>query len=265
MELANVFIQTGELDDALDALNQQLDSHPDDDDARRLRISVLMRLATPDHLTKALKDSQQLTTPQADDYVSRSIVLEKQGHTQQAAATMQKALSAAPHNPRYTERLLQLYSTTGDYDSALALLDSQPRHWRWLERAADIQVQRGDDAAATTHYTEAILQLDTFKETLRRDYWQALRVRLLMARGHTYRRRSLLDEAAADYNAAQTLLPDDPSITFNRGLVAALRDDLDTAVDLCQKALNAASPALEQRLRDSLADNPDYDTLNAAL
>jgi tetratricopeptide (TPR) repeat protein len=224
-----------------------------------------MRLADPDHLSQALKDSQQLTSPQADDYVHRSIVLEKQGHMQQAAGSMQQALSADPGNSRYTERLLQLYSTTGSYNEALALLESQPRHWRWLEHAADIQVQRGDDAAANALYSDALIQLDTFKETMRRDYWQALRVRLLMARGHTHRRRDMLDEAAADYNAAQTLLPDDPSIQFNRGLIAALRNDTEKAVDLCKDALDSASPTLAKRLRDSLADDSAYEALNTAL
>jgi tetratricopeptide (TPR) repeat protein len=265
MELANVFIQTGELADALDALNQHLDNQPGDDAARRLRISVLMRLAEPAHLAQALHDSQQLEALTADDYLSRSIVLEKQGQLDEAAATMQTACSADPDNTRYTERLLQLYSRLHHYEKALTLLESQPRHWRWLERTADIHVLRGDDAAATRLYQDALQQLDTFKETMRRDYWQALRVRLLMARGHTLRRRGLLDEAAADYDAAQTLLPDDPSIAFNRGLLLALRGDTANAITVCRAALNAASDTLQQRLRASLADNPAYETLRNAL
>ncbi len=265
MELAEVFITTGELSDALDALNQQLDNHPDDDAARRLRISVLMRLAESQHLKQALADSQTLTALQPDDYLHRSIVLEKQGNRAQAAATMREACAAAPENTRYTERLLQLYHRLHDYDNALSLLASQPRHWRWLERTADIQVARGDDPAAGALYREALQQLDTFQETMRRDYWQALRVRLLMARGHTLRRRGLLDEAAADYDAAQAILPDDPSIAFNRGLLAALRGDTDTAVRMCREAFQTASPALRERLRASLADNARYADLENAI
>ncbi|MBZ0278924.1 MAG: tetratricopeptide repeat protein, partial [Anaerolineae bacterium] len=41
MQLAEAFIKTGELTDALDALNQQLETVPQDDYARRLRSQVL--------------------------------------------------------------------------------------------------------------------------------------------------------------------------------------------------------------------------------
>ena len=38
--LADAFIQAGELDDALDALNQHLEANPSDDDARRVDIDM---------------------------------------------------------------------------------------------------------------------------------------------------------------------------------------------------------------------------------
>ncbi len=79
MELAEAFIQTGELPDALDALNQQLTAYPDDETARRLRAQVLMRLPGEEHLRAALHDLDQLASPTAEDGLLRGILLEQLG------------------------------------------------------------------------------------------------------------------------------------------------------------------------------------------
>ena len=38
LQLAQAFIKTGEIEDALDALNQHLEATPSDDETRRLRV-----------------------------------------------------------------------------------------------------------------------------------------------------------------------------------------------------------------------------------
>ena len=48
IELAEAFIRTGELADALDALNPHLEAQPNDETALRLRAAVLMRLPGED-------------------------------------------------------------------------------------------------------------------------------------------------------------------------------------------------------------------------
>ncbi|MEO1163713.1 MAG: tetratricopeptide repeat protein, partial [Chloroflexota bacterium] len=53
MQLAETFLKTGELEDALDALNQQLEAEPADEEARRLRVQVLMPLLVRDVLVAA--------------------------------------------------------------------------------------------------------------------------------------------------------------------------------------------------------------------
>lgn len=255
MQLAEAFLKTGELDDALDALNQQLIDQPEDDTARRLRVQVLMRLGTAQHLADAQTDIENITDKTATDWQTASIVAEKAGKRDDAVAAIHEARALNPDDERLTERLLDLLLRAEKHDAALTLVREQERTWRWLEREGDVLVLLGDDMLATARYGLVLAQLENFKDTMREDYWQAFRARALLARAHAYRRLGHTDSAREHYQAAQAIVgTDDVSIQFNLGILQALDGDLEAAKATCKAAYDAAPAAMQAEMRHSLSD-----------
>ncbi|MEL6406627.1 MAG: tetratricopeptide repeat protein [Chloroflexota bacterium] len=257
MQLAEAFLKTGELEDALDALNQQLEAEPADEEARRLRVQVLMRLRQPEHLAQAMADMDAISQKTATDWQTHSILAMQSGDAQSAIDAIQQARTLAPDDERLTERLLDLLLKAAQYDEALALVREQERTWRWLEREGDVLVLLGDDMLATARYGLVLAQLEQFKDTMREDYWHAFRVRALLARAHAYRRLEHSDPAREHYLAAQAILGDDVSIMFNLGLLQAQEGHIEDAITRCKAAYMNASETLQAEMMRSLIDD-DY-------
>ena len=255
MELAEVFIRTGELDDALEALAEQLTASPDDAEARRLRASVLLRLPTEDNLAGALADINSLAQPNASDFVQRSIIYEKQGELKEAIADTRKALKASADDDkaRLHERLLELLLKSENYDEALAEIRSQPRTFIWLEREADVLAQMGDDMLATARYGLVLSKMQDTFDIEQNPHHRAMMARVLMARADAYFRAEHFDLAIEHYEHAKTL-SDDPTIAFNLGLIALLKNDKDRAIQLCENALAHASKFVREQMLNDLTD-----------
>ncbi|MBC8171551.1 MAG: hypothetical protein H7X77_07750, partial [Anaerolineae bacterium] len=143
LELANAFIQTGELTDALDALNQQLAASPEDDASRRLRVETLLRFKGDEHLQAALADLDQLATLTIDDLVKRSLIHQKRGDLDAASQSMILALQHEPTSERLIERQVHLLQSRGDYAAALKLLEVVPLTWRWQQWRGDLAALAG--------------------------------------------------------------------------------------------------------------------------
>ena len=165
LQLAEAFIQTGELTDALDALNTHLSGHPADDAARRLRAAVLMRLPTSENTRTALADLDQISAVTAADAVQRSIILQRGGDWEGAQAAMQEAHRLRPDDERICERYVETLARCGQVDQALELVAAQPINWRWLQIAGDLKRDTGDAQAAAQDYTAAIAHLDAQMDT----------------------------------------------------------------------------------------------------
>jgi tetratricopeptide (TPR) repeat protein len=264
MQLAEAFIQTGEFDDALDALNQHLQTEPGDDSARRMRIVVLLQLNGTDQLRLALEDSDQLQTPSADDLMRRSIILERLADLAGALQSMKTARALAPENERLVEREVHLLLAQNRLAEARTLVESQPQTWRWMQWAGDLAARDGDHAAAVERYDSALSQLDSRFDLSADQAARAIKARLLLARANTYRALKRPEQAESDYAEAAAIIPDDPIIPFNRGLLALERGDLESAVNLCREALAAASDTLQTNMRQTLKD-PRYQALVARL
>lgn len=264
LELAQVFIKTGELQDALDALATQLEQHPDDDETRRLRAQVLLRLPSPDNLRTALEDLDSLPQKQLEDHVLESIVHERAGQPDKAIHAMQIAHRTAPHDPRINERLIDLLITHADYQEALRLIQAQPRTRGWLEREADLLVKMGQDTMATARYGLALSHMDQTFDVANNQTHAAMKARVLMARGNAYRRLGQIDTARDHYIQARSLMPDDPALDFNLGLLAASDNQPEKALSLCQNALKQAAPALRAEMLQALTDEK-YRTLSQHL
>jgi tetratricopeptide (TPR) repeat protein len=254
LELANAFIQTGELADALDALQQHLQTSPEDSDTRRLEIDVLMRLKRYEEALAAF----HLLEPTPQDEITLSVIYERFNRITEAISAVETALSAQPENERWTERLIHLLRMNGELPKALQHLQTMPRTWRWLQWTGDVAAEAGEAQTAVASYTQALSLLDAHDETLSPKWSQPLKARILLARAGVYRRENRLEQAEADYKAAGELIPDDPMIAFAKGLIAQLRNDPQTAADLCTHAYHSANDRLREEMRHELESDVRY-------
>jgi tetratricopeptide (TPR) repeat protein len=180
LQLADAFIRTGELSDALEALNAHLASSPDDDEARRLRVAVLMRLPGDESARLALADLDQLSTANTDDLVQRSIIQQGLGDWKAANAAMEQAHRLRPDDERISERYVETLAKSGQVARAFTLLASLPRTWRWLQIAGDLARDTDNFHVAAYHYADAIAHLESQMDTTSNDIAANLKAILVM-------------------------------------------------------------------------------------
>ncbi len=258
MQLAEAFIQTGELADAVDALNQHLSEHPTDVIALRYRANVLLRLGDTHHLEQARTDSQVIMEPSADDWTRLSVIHKRLDDLDSAIQAMQSAIKSYPDDARLIERLLNLYVENKDIASALDLLNQQPETWQWSQWRGDLHSINADDPQAISAYQNALAQIDQLPSS---PHVEAMRARLLLVLGHAYRRTRQIDSARQAYSDAKAIIPNDLSIDFNLGLLVALEGDTELAIELCHPIWDSANPILQSTMRDTLLANPIYQPL----
>lgn len=279
LALAEAYIHAGELREALAALDAHLAAHPDEDQARRLRARLQMGMAQADDqalLRAALDDLERIAQPDADDHHWRSIILQRMGDSAGARTAMRHALMLRPRDERLAERLIALCLEAGDHEQAEHVLqailrDDMPNRWRWLIWQGDIAARRGNDEAAAASYSAA---LDEMTLRLGNGSGNALienmRAQTLIKRAAAHNLLRRFAAADADYAAAERIIPDDPMIPFQRGLILyaagnASQTALRRALPMLRDALDAAVPALRDQMRDMLLDNPLYRPLAQAL
>lgn len=262
MELANAFIRTGELADALDALNDQLAQHPDDAEARRLRAAVRLRIGDTVALTDAQADLAALLDKTTGDYVQMSLLAERQNDLTSAITAMDLACQLAPEDARLYERLVGLHMKQGDYAAALARVQQQPQDWRWSQWEGDIRLEMQDYSGALEAYHRVIQQLDDRYNAHANRVVGAIRTRVLMASGFAARRCGRCDLAELLYDDAEAYYPDEPTIPFNRGLIKALQGDLAGAETLCRQGMDATTNAiLRGEMLNTLRTEPELRVL----
>lgn len=267
LELADAFIRAGELEDALDALNQQLADPAADqrDDTLRLRAAVLARFPDqPERLRAALGDYAALAAPTADDEDRRAALHERLGDVRAAVDALGRARALAPDDSRLTERQVALLVEHGWLDEAAALVAALPETWQWLTWRGDIAIDRKRDAEALGHYAAALALFEAHVDQSSK-LAANLRAQLLIKRARAYRHLKRCAEAEADYLAAEAIIPNDPTIMFNRGLLAYDCKGLRRALPLCRDALDLAPPGLRDWMRQKLREDPRYRELAGAL
>jgi tetratricopeptide (TPR) repeat protein len=265
LTLANTFIQAGELDDALDALNQHLEAHPKDDDVRRLRIQVLMRMPGDVQWQTILEDSLALKTPTVDDYLKLSLVSEQVGQIESAVFFVGEALKLQPDDASLIERHVQLTIASGNPSSIDSFLEDLPQHWRWLRWRGEAAALRDEFTHAINHYSAALEHLTNTMDTVNVPFAANLKAQILLKRADAYQRLNTLAEADADYADAEQIIPDDPTIPFNRGLIAFLQGQTERGIELCQNAYTSAPAALRDEMQEALASDERYTPVAEAL
>ena len=268
IQLAQAFIQTGEIEDALDALNQHLETTPSDDETRRLRVEVLLRFDDEGKHQQALADIAILQALQADDYILQSALHERLSNLDKAIQTAQNGHDVYPDHDRLSERLLYILKVAKRYDDALKIIESLPKAWRWLAWQGDLYSEAHNYTNAISAYTSAVDELESrYKfpkdqpaNVLTNDEISeaagmtivATYARLLLSRADAYRHTDALDESESDYKSARVFLPNDPVIPFNLGLIAHLHGNHEDALMLCKEALDSAPEILKTHMLTSI-------------
>ncbi len=262
LELAEVYLQTGELNYALEALNAHIAESPQDDYARRLRIEVLIDM--PNGINLALADLDDISALTARDYGLRGRIMSKLGDLSAAAAAFEQAWKLRPMS--YAEPYLMLLKKLGNTDRALEVLSSIPKAWHWFSWGGEIHMLRGDHEAALQHFSEAVEQLDTVIESMKDPrFFRAVKANLLIKRGKVYHQLKRILEADADYREAGSLLTHDATIPFNRGLLHAEQGDLANAISLCREGWDRANADLREEMREELITDPRYQPILEAI
>lgn len=263
MQLAEAFLRTGELEDALDALNAHLAESATDSDALRLRASLHMRLG---NYAQALADCASIPTPNAEDAVLQSRLYERQGDTARAVLAMRDALARAPQEARYHERMVHLLSAQGDWEGVLAVAQAQPHEWRWQQHMGDALVCLGRDEEAHACYNDVLGALDALiAQMAQKGVLNAIKARVLLARANIALRQARYDDAGADFLRAKRIIPDDPTIDFNLGILRAYKGDWDGALEQCREAYGFASDAIRAHLRGEVQGTPFLHPLLAVM
>ncbi|MFN8530322.1 MAG: hypothetical protein U0670_17110 [Anaerolineae bacterium] len=270
MERAEAFLRAGELADALDALDEQIEAQPADDTARRMRVGIILRTALRDSegealLRSAVADLDTLTTHLFEDVIQRYQLHLKLGSPEAAFQLLRDTYAKADaigRDPRLIDLLLEQLYQRGDTATAINLLFELPKSWRWLEWNGDFHALKGDHRVALDYYCSA---LDTLEESTQDAPEKAvgfignLRGQLLIRRAGMFEQLGLYAEAEVDLEAAETLIPGDAMIVFRRGLMIFLGGDVQRAAELCAAAIEAAKPdTVRDSLRGQLENDPRY-------
>lgn len=232
LQLANAFLQTGELADAKQVLTDYFAGNPNADDPDyeaiiRLWLDLLAHGDEPDQRL-ALGEYHRLHDFSPTDHIKHAMIHYRLGELANARAILQSAVSQYPNHDRLTESLLFIYQKQGDFKAGLALLNTLPQKWIWARWSGDFALMGRDYAIAIAHYSQAIRLLESqyglsddapasiLSSSTMTDAEgltiMGVYAELLLARAEAYRQNNQIDEAKGDEARAKRLIPHDPTI-----------------------------------------------------
>jgi tetratricopeptide (TPR) repeat protein len=268
LQLAEAFIQTGELQDALDALNQHLEATPADDDARRLRVQVLIRMRDSGSYHAALEDLARLMHLTSQDKTNRYVILDRLEDSAGALEAVEELYEDDPSDQRVAEWLFDRAITLKEYALADEVLKTMPRSSGWLTNAGHLASVSGHLEDAPGYYTDALKQLGVEYDLSTSKFARPIHVGLLLVRARTYVTLKKFHEASEDYAAAQAIMPDDPLIGFWHSYVLLDLGHIQEAVVTCRIALQTSQGPLKSQMVNYLRsrlDDPKFAPLVALL
>lgn len=262
LDRAEAYILANQLDDALEAITEHLRAERwEDDEAWRLHAAVCMRIGSEPYLAFALYDLDNLQIKSSTDWLNYVTVLRRLNDDASAYEAVQQARQFYPSDERLIEQQLSLLYALDEREAARGLLRTLPRTWRWLRWSGDMS----EPDAAVSDYTDALGDLERQMDTENDAFAANTKAQLLLRRAEAHQHLGNLNEADADYRLAQAIIPTDPMIGFNRGLLAALRGDVTEALALCGEALTRAGDTLRVSMERALTSDPRYAALAVLL
>jgi tetratricopeptide (TPR) repeat protein len=156
-DLAEAFLKTGELQDALAAMQAHLLACPHDDEMRRLMAQTLLRLGQDE---ASLAAWQGIHTPLAEDAVHQATALLRLQRPGEAVERLQGAVADCPGDERLAERLVQVLMAQERYAEAYQAARAHTG-WRWEHYLGDIAAALGSPDKAAGHYQAALAALES--------------------------------------------------------------------------------------------------------
>lgn len=255
-QMVDMFIQTGELTDALDLLNQQLIENPHDTKARGTRAEIYLRLNMLEH---AITDFRALPHPTPDQSIHHAVALKRLGILGLALDALTDAFSEWDGEKtgdyhRLVDCFVDIAITRGDVEDLQRALDhlSKVQGVYVAVRQGEICQLLGDFHASIAYYSQAIDGLSA--PVLQGDYLAPTLSSWLCARAGCYQAVGDDKLAIADYALASALVPDDRSIQMKQALLLNDHDlmrQIWTGATAKQRAL--LEPITPQSIREDEA------------
>ncbi len=268
----------GQVQDALDALDQAVRAAPADPRPYARRAALLIGLAqTPPGVEPAR--SLRLAVADLDRAIAlggktaavcflRLRALAELSDLPAARAACAEALALDGGNPRLREWGVRLAIRAGDPVEALRLVRAElaaaPNDFGWQRWEAEALLLAGDWAAARESFAALIAAhapADPEAAPWEAPGWGAI----YLQRAEACRRMGDFDAALADLDRAESFVPDDPALPFGRGLIAWAQGDKGRAFALLRAGLAAAGPGVRTGFWRALAGYPRLDELRTAL
>lgn len=231
LQLANAFLQTGELADARQALSNYLaDDNLSDPDYEAIIRLWLDLLAHGDESDQRLATSEYHRLPKFDstDYIKQAMLHYRLGEMVIACGILQTAFELFPDDDRLCESLLFIYKKMGDANAGLSLIKTLPKKWIWSRWAGDFAMITRHFDLAIAHYADAIGLLEAryaisddspakivsspMMNDAERLTIMGVYAELLLARAEAYHEVGRLDESKRDEARAKRLIPNDPTL-----------------------------------------------------
>lgn len=233
LQLANAFLQTGELADAKQVLTDYFAGNPNADDPDyeaiiRLWLDLLAHGDEPDQRL-ALSEYYRLPDFSPTDHIKHAMTHYRLGELANARAILQTAVSQYPNHDRLTESLLFIYKKQGDFKAGLALLNTLPPKWVWARWSGDFALIGRDYAVAIAQYSQAIHLLEAqyglsddapamiLSSSTMTDAEgltiMGVYAELFLARAEAYRQNNQPHDAKGDEARAKRLIPHDSTLT----------------------------------------------------
>lgn len=224
-QLVDVFIETGELSDALALLNEHLNENPTDNKALGIRAEIHLRLGD---LEPALDDFRIIQHPTTDQLILYAVTLKRLGMFGSALDVLMDGFSKQGEGTTPDDaRLVDCFADIAIADPNPERLQQALDHLARVEgisaiiRQGEITHLLADYHPAIGYYSEAIDRLSS--RISQNPYLSPQASSLLCRRGDCYEAIGDTEFALADYTLAESLMPDDVSISMKRALL--LKDD----------------------------------------
>ncbi len=270
LQVADLLLLGGDPTAALEQLDLAAEAAPADPRPYLRRAEILIARAGGEDCRAALVSLERaaaLHPAESRLHFLRMRACYALGEVAAAQAAYEAAVAADPQDTRLREWGLRLALAAGDPARALRLareaIATNPTSLSWRRWEAELLLQMGDDAAACAALTALVAHMppDLTPGAWDAAVWGAL----LLARAGVQRRLGDLAAARADLDAAAILLPGDPGVDLERGLLIWASGAVEEAYPLLRAALVAAAPGVRAGFWASLAGYPRLAALQADL